>query len=162
LLQLPNVKALEARSVTVDFKESYPIVIVTPDQEEYGLNSQVNLNIRIINGGERVEHPFVETEVYTPYEDTIYSNIAGIPSLGVIEMGTLDETFVMPWGAPTGLYVASARFREDFNVISTGDATFNVTGGTGYTIIGAIMLIGAVIGVSFLGTKKYKDYKKLK
>jgi len=162
VILITDFKGLEARSVRIEFQESYPIVIVTPDQEEYKDYANIKLDIRVINGGEVVDYPFLETEVYTPYYDTIYSNIMPIKGLGVVETKNYEEAFNMPFGAPTGMYLASVRFREDFNVISTGEASFKFTGEGGYTIIGTIILITAVLGVSYLSFKRYKSYKNMR
>jgi len=157
---LDDFESLEARSVTVDFQESYPIVIVTPDREEYLIDGNVSLDIRIINGGESVDNPYLETEVYSPYEDTIYSNIRSINGIAAVAMSDEQESFNIPVGAPTGMYLASVRFREDFNVISTGDASFRVIGGGSFSAIGSLIVLAACAGLVYFVFRKYKEVKQ--
>jgi hypothetical protein len=111
--------------------ESYPTIIITPDRDRYNLNSPVSLEILVINGGERIEYPYLEVEIYTPGMDVIFTDIERLSEMEPLEKTEMYEKFVVPASAPAGMYVASARFREDFAVLASATGNFYVMGISG-------------------------------
>jgi hypothetical protein len=121
----------ELKTVTIIYKESYPTIIITPDRDRYNLNSPVSLEILVINGGERIEYPYLEIEIYTPGMDVVFTNIERLEEMDPLEKTSMYEKFVIPASAPAGMYVASARFREDFAVLASATGNFYVLGVSG-------------------------------
>jgi hypothetical protein len=119
------------KTVTVIYQESYPTIIITPDRDRYNLNSPVSLEILVINGGEKIDYPYLEIEIYTPGMDVIFTNIERLEDMEPLEKSELYEKFVIPASAPSGMYIASARFREDFAVLASATGNFYVMGVSG-------------------------------
>ncbi len=119
------------KTITVIYKESYPTIIITPDRDRYNLNSPVSLEILVINGGEKIDYPYLEVEIYTPGMDVIFTNIESLEGMEPLEKTETYEKFVIPAAAPSGMYVASARFREDFAVLASATGNFYVMGVSG-------------------------------
>ena len=130
-ITVDRMGAGELKTVTVIYQESYPTIIITPDRDRYNLNSPVSLDILVINGGEAIEYPYIEVEIYTPGMDVVFSNIEKLGEMEPLEKTELYEKFVIPAAAPSGMYVASARFREDFAVLADGTGNFYVMGVSG-------------------------------
>ena len=143
------------------YEESYPVVIITPDRDRYNLNSPVNMDILVINGGEKLKFPYVEMEIYTPDFSSIHSEIIDLGEMEPLEKSQLSERFVIPLNAPSGYYTATARFREGFTVLSEVTSTFYVAGAATGLPGGIDMIIVLVVAVSlfyFIG-KRFKGLK---
>ncbi len=121
----------DIKAVTVIYRESYPTIIVTPDRDRYNLNSPVGLEILVINGGDAVEYPYIELEIYTPGMDVIFTNMEKLQSLEPLEKTEMFERFIVPMNAPTGMYIASAKFREDFVTLASATGNFYIVGAGG-------------------------------
>ncbi len=143
------VRAGQLKTVTVIYKESYPTIIITPDRDRYNLNSPVSLEILVINGGEKIDYPYLEIEIYTPGMDVVFTNIAGLEKMEPLEKTKMYERFVIPATAPSGMYIASARFREDFAVLASATGNFYVMGigggGSQSLEIIVIILVSAIL-----------------
>lgn len=126
-----SMRAEQLKTITVVYVESYPTIIVTPDRDRYNLNSPVSLEILVINGGEEIEYPYLEVEIYTPGMDVIFTEIEKLEGMEPLEKTETYEKFVVPASAPSGMYVASAKFREDFAVLASGTGNFYVMGISG-------------------------------
>lgn len=151
-VMIPEMEAEGIKTVTIIYRESYPVIIVTPDRDRYELNSPVNLVILVINGGEKVNYPYLETEVYTPQMDLVYSSIQDLEGMEPLEKTEMTEKFVIPAVAPEGTYLANARFREDFTVIASGAGNFYVAGafaGGAQAVEAAIILMVVLILIYF-------------
>jgi hypothetical protein len=130
-ITVDRVSAGQLKTITVVYVESYPTIIITPDRDRYNLNSPVSLEILVINGGERIEYPYLEVEIYTPGMDVIFTDIERLSEMEPLEKTEMYEKFVVPASAPAGMYVASARFREDFAVLASATGNFYVMGISG-------------------------------
>lgn len=127
-IEIGEMEADGIRTITVLYEESYPAIIITSDKDRYTSDSPVGLAILVINGGEKIERPYFETEVFDPNLDTIHSSFTSLNSLEPLEKTESSEKFIIPAQAITGGYVANVRFREDFATISEGFANFYVLG----------------------------------
>jgi hypothetical protein len=116
------------KTISVVYKASYPTIIITPDRDRYNLESPVSLEILVINGGETIDYPYMEVEIYTPGMDVIYSNIERLKTIEPLEKTQMYEKFLIPASAPGGMYIASAKFREDFQVLASSTGNFFVVG----------------------------------
>lgn len=127
-ITIGEMEAEGVKTITVIYEEGYPAVIVTSDKDRYTADSPVGLAILVINGGERIDHPYFETEILDPRLDTVHSSFIDLNSLDPLEKTETTEKFAIPMEAITGSYVANVRFREDFTTISEGFANFYVLG----------------------------------
>ena len=126
---IPEFPANSLKEVSVLFKESYPLVIIKTDKGEYDSDDEVLITITVINGAEDVEHPFIETEVYSEGMDLVHSNILDLRALNPAETTEIEDAFQISTFMPTGAYVAGARFRGGIgSVISSGKTGFSVAG----------------------------------
>ena len=157
---IPEIKAGEMVSVNIIYKESYPVIIITPDRDRYDLESPVSLEILVINGGERLEYPYIETEVYTPYMDVIHSAIQDLEEMEPLEKTEVYEKFIIPINAPKGTYIATSKFREGFTTIASGTGNFIVAGITPGINIIDIALLFLVLALIYFSVKRIRYYKR--
>lgn len=127
-IDVPDMEGESMKTITITYTESYPAIVVTTDKERYKANNPVGMSILVINGGEELSHPFIETEVYDPRMDILHTSVVDIGSLEPLAKTETSQEFLVPMSAPTGMYVANVRFREDFATISQGVANFYVLG----------------------------------
>jgi len=163
VVMIPNLDSQGLRTVTVTYKASYPTVIITSDKSQYNANSSVGLSILVINGGEKIRSPYIETEVYSSYKDQIYSTMINLDELQPLEKTETYEKFALPSSSPTGMYTAHARFREDFAIISQGSTSFFVSGVRESVLYNfeVIVLVAAGIALIYLSYRRYKSIKRL-
>ena len=147
------------KTVIVIYKESYPTIIITPDRDRYDLNAPVNLEILIINGGDKIEYPYIEIEIYTPQMDVMFTTIEKLEEMEPLEKTEMYEKFVIPAYAPGGMYLASARFRENFVTLASATGNFFVTGGVGVSIPESVQILIVVIVILVLG---YVSIKRIR
>jgi len=83
------------KTITVIYKESYPTIIITPDRDRYDLDSPVGLEILVINGGDKIEYPYIEVEIYTPGMDVMFSTIERLDEMEPLEKTEVYEKFVI-------------------------------------------------------------------
>ena len=157
-ITIPDIEPEGLKTVTIIYQESYPTIIITPDRDRYDLNSPVGLEILVINGGDKIEYPYVEVEIYTPGMDVIYSNMEDLESLEPLEKTELFEKFIIPAAAPTGTYVAAAKFREDFVTLASTTGNFYVVGAGAAMSEAVQTMIIVIVG----GLLLYLSYKRLK
>ncbi len=157
-----DIKSEGMKSVNIIYKQSYPTIIVTPEKDEFLVGSPVGLNILVINGGEEIDYPYLEIEIYTPGMDIIESDIKKIEKLQPLEKTELTERYFLPVSAPTGLYLASVSFREDFATLASGTGQFFLTGSEeGLTQTwGWILLLIVIILMGFLSFKRLQSVRK--
>lgn len=128
IVEISEFAAGELKAIRVVYIGSYPIIIVKTDRDEYETGAPIGMSILVINGGEGVDKPYFQTEVYDPRGNMVRSIVTEGNSLKRLEKGELDQEFTIPTGAVTGLYAANVRFREDYAVLATGSANFQVRG----------------------------------
>ena len=154
----------DIKTISILYKASYPTIIITPDRDRYDLSAPVNLEILVINGGESIEYPYLEVEIYTPGMDVIYSNMEKLKNMEPLEKTQNYEKFVIPANAPGGMYVASAKFREDFTVLASGTGNFFVVG-AGVSTPAALQII-AVLSVTlvlvYFSLKRFRETRRTK
>ena len=157
-----DIKSEGMKSVNIIYKQSYPTIIVTPEKDEFLVGSPIGLNILVINGGEEIDYPYLEIEIYTPGMDIIASDIKKIEKLQPLEKTELTERYFLPVSAPTGLYLASVSFREDFVTLASGTGQFFLTGSEkGLTQTwGWILLLIVIILMGFLSFKRIQSVRK--
>jgi hypothetical protein len=152
------------KTISVIYKASYPTIIITPDRDRYDLSAPVNLEILVINGGETIEYPYLEVEIYTPGMDVIYSNLEKLRTMEPLEKTQNYQKFVIPANAPGGMYVASAKFRQDFTVLASGTGNFLVVG-AGVSTPEALQII-AVLSVTvvlvYFSLKRLREFRRTK
>ncbi|RLG13705.1 MAG: hypothetical protein DRN71_04345 [Candidatus Nanohalarchaeota archaeon] len=128
-IPLPAFDKNSIQAIKITYKESYPTIIITPDRTRYDSGQVSGLEILVINGGEKIEDPYFEAEIYTEQLDMIYADILKLgKSLDPLEKTTLFTKWKIPLNAPTGKYIANVRFREDFATISESSINFYVLG----------------------------------
>ncbi|RKY41197.1 MAG: hypothetical protein DRP85_06970 [Candidatus Makaraimicrobium thalassicum] len=155
---IPRLGANTVLSLSVTYKQSYPTVIITPDRTRYDSGDIANLEILIINGGEKIENPSLETEIYTEDMDLVYADIIRLEkSLKPLEKTELSAKFLLPVNAPTGKYIANIRFSEDMTTITDSTINFYVLGMKGDSSGSAKILIIVLIGAVLI----YFAYKRL-
>jgi len=155
---IPRLGANTVLSLTTTYRQSYPTVIITPDRTRYDSGDIANLEILIINGGEIIENPSFETEIYTEDMDLVYADIIRLEkSLEPLEKTELSTKFLLPMNAPTGQYIANIRFSEDMTTITDSTINFYVLGMKGDSSSSAKVLIIVIIGVVLI----YFAYKRL-
>ncbi len=157
-----DLEAGGMKSVNIIYKQSYPTIIVTPEKDEFSVGSPVGLNILVINGGDDVYYPYLEIEIYTPGMDVIESDILKISSMEPLEKTELTEEYFLPVSAPTGMYLATARFRENFATLASGTGQFFLTGGErGLSQTwGSILLMIVIIIMGYLSYNRLKSVEK--
>jgi hypothetical protein len=152
----------EIKTIAMEYKESYPIIIITPSRDRYDLNSPVDLNILVINGGEKLQYPYLELEVYTPEMELVYSAVKDMAKLDPLEKTEMTEKFKIPSVAPAGTYIVEARFSENFAVIAQGTGNFYVTGTAGidlgmFEVVIVVVLAGVLM---YFSTRRLIDVRK--
>ncbi len=157
---IPEIAAKGFEEIIVKYKDTYPRIIVTPSRDNYDPDSEVSLEILVIHGGEQIDYPYIETEVYTPDKELVYANIRQLDKLDPISRTNISETFKVPLGATSGKYIAEARLRNDMSTLATGTGNFYVSGGAGGIAewMSYLMLLIA-LGILYLGVKRIRDAK---
>ncbi|GEM_PF-1080479 len=159
-ITIPEIGPEEMMSITVIYSESYPTIIVTPDRDRYNLNAPVNLEVLVVNGGDRVEYPYVELDVYTPHMASIHSNIQKLEDLEPLEKTELFEKFIIPAAAPTGTYITNAKFREDFATLASYTGNFYVVGaGPESNLFNAVGII-VILAIIYLVYRRVRSVKR--
>jgi len=163
-LTIPEVKAKQAFSVLLQYRESYPVVIITTDKDNYEAGTPVGFSVLVINGGETVDHPYVESEIYSPNLDLMYSSVQGSKPLAPVERSELKDLFFIPSTAPTGNYLVSARFREDFATITQGTGRFYVIGSNGpdFLVLGYLLILVFTILTLYSSLKRVREIRASK
>ena len=148
--------------MNIVYKQPYPTIIVTPEKDEYRAGSPVGLNILVINGGEEIKYPYLEIEIYTPGMSVIESDIKKIESLQPLEKTELTEEYFIPVSAPTGMYLATARFRKDMVTLASGTGQFFLTGGEAgiSEVWGSILLLIVLIIMGYLSYRRIESVRK--
>ncbi len=155
---IPRLDANTVMSLSIIYKQSYPTVIITPDRTRYDSGEIANLEILIINGGEKIENPSIETEIFTEDMDLVYADIIRLESsLKPLEKTELSTKFLLPMNAPTGKYLANIRFSEDMTIITENTIDFYVLGIKSESSSSAKVLIIVLIGAVLI----YFAYKRL-
>ena len=155
---IPRLGANTVLSLSVTYRQSYPTVIITPDRTRYDSGDIANLEILIINGGEIIENPSFETEIYTEDMDLVYADIIRLEkSLKPLEKTELSSKFLLPMNAPTGRYIANIRFSEDMTTVTESTINFYVLGIKGDSSSSAKVLIIVLIGAVLI----YFAYRRL-
>jgi hypothetical protein len=161
-----TVDSMEAdgmKTITVIYEESYPTIIITPDRDRYDLNAPVNLEILVINGGDEIEYPYLEVEIYTPQMDVIFTNIEKLEGMEPLEKTETYEKFVIPAYAPGGMYIASAKFREDFVTLASATGNFLVMGSGGAGIpesVQVLIVIIVILVLAYFSIKRVREVRK--
>jgi hypothetical protein len=150
------------KTISIIYKASYPTIIITPDRDRYDLSAPVSLEILVINGGETIEYPYLEIEIYTPGMDVIYSNLDRLSTMEPLEKTQNYERFVIPANAPGGMYVASAKFREDFTVLASGTGNFLVLGPSVTTpeALQIIAVLSVTLVLVYFSLKRLKEVRR--
>ncbi|MCK4429161.1 MAG: hypothetical protein KAU95_02205, partial [Candidatus Aenigmarchaeota archaeon] len=148
------------KEIIIKYKQSYPKIIITPNKNRYDLNSTVTLDILVIHGGEELAYPYIETEIYTPGRQLVYSNIQELGRLEAIDKTNISELFRVPMGAPTGKYIAQARMRTDLATLATGTGNFYIVGAAGYTNTFTYLILFFALAVLYMSVKRLYFVKK--
>lgn len=155
---IQRLDANTVMSLSILYKQSYPTIIITPDRTRYDSGEISNLEILIINGGEKLEHPSIETEVFTEDMELIYADIMRLEkSLKPLETTDISTKFLLPMNAPTGRYIANVRFSEDSIPITDSSINFYVLGMKGDPSSNIKVFILVILGAILI----YFTYKRL-
>ena len=128
-IHIPSFDKNSIKTLKITYKESYPTIIITLDRTRYDSGKIASLEILVINGGEKIEDPYFEAEIYTEQQELVYADILKLEkSLEPLEKTTLFTKWKIPLNAPTGKYIANVRFREDFATISESTINFYILG----------------------------------
>jgi len=109
------------------------------------------MSILVINGGETLTHPYLEAEVYDSNMDTLETLMIDIGSLEPLAKTETTQTFMIPMSAPTGMYIANVKFREDFATISQGVANFYVLGSRMANLRTIEIFLIVILGMLLIG-----------
>jgi len=157
---IPQIPAKGLKEIVVKYKQSYPKIIITPDKTSYSLDSPVGLDILVIHGGDVIDYPYIETEVYTPDKELVYANIQQLGKLEPIAKTNLYEQFNIPLGASSGRYIAEARLRSDMATLATGTGNFYVSGAeSGIAGWVTYLLLLLALGVLYFGVRRIRSAK---
>jgi len=155
-IAIPDIEAEGMKTVTIIYQESYPVIIITPDRDRYDLNSPANLEILVINGGEKLYYPHIETEVYTPFMDVVYSSIQSLDEMDPLEKTELYEKFMIPAVAPSGKYIANVKFREGFSTVASGTGYFTVMGIPPALNVLDVLILILIIALLYFSAKRIR------
>jgi len=156
-IHLPAFDKNSVQAIKITYKESYPTIIITPDRSRYDSGQVSSLEILVINGGEKIEDPYFEAEIYTEQLDLVYADILKLGnSLDPLEKTSLFTKWKIPLNAPTGRYIANVRFREDFATISESSINFYVLGNRSSDTNNIALLILIIAGAAII----YVLYKR--
>jgi hypothetical protein len=155
---IPEMASKALEEIILKYKDTYPRIIVTPSRESYDLDSEVSLDILVIHGGEQIDYPYIETEVYTSDKELVYANIRQLDKLDPISKTNISERFKVPLGATSGKYVAEARLRTDMDTLAVGTGNFYVSGTESAVAawMSYLMLVIA-LGVLYFGVKRIRS-----
>ncbi|MFH1432161.1 MAG: hypothetical protein ABIG84_03005 [archaeon] len=159
MIHLGDFEKNSVKTIKITYKESYPTIIITPDRTRYDSGKIASLEILVINGGEKIEDPYFETEIYTEQLDLMYADILKLQtSLEPLEKSSLATKWKIPLNAPTGKYLANVRFREDFATISESSINFYVLGerSSKSNILTILLIILGASIIYFLYTRHKK------
>lgn len=151
------------KTVTIIYKESFPTIIITPDRDKYDLEAPVNLEILVINGGDEIDYPYVEIEIYTPQMDVMFTEIERLDQMEPLEKTEMYEKFLIPAYAPGGMYIASAKFREDFVTLASATGNFLVVGGAGVGIpesVQILIVLIVIIVLAYFSIRRLREVRK--
>ncbi|NOQ56130.1 MAG: hypothetical protein GQ477_04995 [Nanohaloarchaea archaeon] len=142
---IPEMEGDGLKTITVIYEQAYPTIIVNPKNDRYDSGMPGYLEILIINGGDKIEQPYLESEIYTQDMELIHLNIHALDNLEPLEKTELSEKFVIPMSSPTGMYIANIKFKDDFTTLAATTGQFYVTGATstGLRVIETLLLIMA-------------------
>jgi hypothetical protein len=71
------------------------------------------------------------------------------------------EKFVIPANAPGGMYVASAKYKEDFNVLASTTGNFFVVGPAGTPqAVQMVIVLSVAISLAYISFKRLKEARK--
>jgi hypothetical protein len=159
-----GIEASGMKTISVIYKASYPAIIITPDRDRYDLSAPVNLEILVINGGDTIEYPYMEIEIYTPGMDVIYSNLDRLKTMEPLEKTQNYEKFVIPANAPGGMYVATAKLRQDFNVLASATGNFFVVGEGVSTpqAVQMILVLSVALSLAYFSFRRLKEVRRTK
>ncbi|MFP4116765.1 MAG: hypothetical protein ACLFTY_01990 [Candidatus Aenigmatarchaeota archaeon] len=148
--------AKELDTITVTYKQPYPTIIVTPEQDVYEAEGEVNVSVLVINGGDKIDDPKIETALYGPDMRTVESEIKSLDSMEPLEETELTEEYVLSTHVPSGEYLAEVRFREDFATLATGTGRFYVESGFSSSSgpVTAALIIFALLGAGYVTYKR--------
>ena len=95
--------------------------------------------------------------------DVIFSTIEKLDIMAPLEKTEMYEKFVIPSYAPGGMYLASARFREDFTTLASGTGNFLVVGGAGIGIpesVQILIVLMVIVILSFFSLRRIREVRK--
>jgi hypothetical protein len=157
---VPQMPAQGMKEIVIVYKQAYPTIIITPNKDSYGLDSEVMLDILVIHGGEEISYPFIETEVYTQDKVMVYANVQNLERLEPISRTSISEQFRVPMGAPSGRYIAESRLKSDMATLATGTGNFYVSGtASAYAAWVNYIILLLCAGVLYVGVKRLKPQK---
>ena len=140
---VPEMEGEGLKTITIIYEQAYPTIIVNPKNDRYDSGTPGYLEILIINGGDKIDQAYLESEIYTQDMELIHLNIQTLAALEPLEKTELSETFMIPMSSPTGMYIANVKFKEDFTTLAATTGQFYVTGATstGLRVIETLLLI---------------------
>ena len=140
---IPEMEGEGLKTITIIYEQAYPTIIVNPKNDRYDSGTPGYLEILIINGGDKIDQAYLESEIYTQDMELIHLNIQTLAALEPLEKTELSETFMIPMSSPTGMYIANVKFKEDFTTLAATTGQFYVTGATstGLRVIETLLLI---------------------
>lgn len=160
-VMIDEVSSDDLETITVTYKQPYPTIIVTPEKDSFDLDSPINISVLVINGGQDIKYPKIETEIYAPGMEVVKSEVKQLDEMKPLEETEMSEKYVLSGNLPSGEYIANVRFREDFATLASGSGKFYVKGafGSGNNTIPAIILLLAIGGLSYLSYKRIKEVR---
>ncbi|MBW6461795.1 MAG: hypothetical protein K0B07_02005 [DPANN group archaeon] len=140
---IPAMEGEGLATVTIIYEQAYPTIIVNPKNDKYDSGTSGYLEILIINGGDKIDQAYLESEIYTQDMELIHINVQTLAALEPLEKTELSEKFMIPMSSPTGMYIANVKFKEDFTTLAATTGQFYVTGATstGLRVIETLLLI---------------------
>ncbi len=159
-LIIEDVPAKDLKTLVLTYKQPYPTIIVTPEQDIYEADGPVDLRVLVINGGEKIDNPKIELALYSPEMRTVFSEVKELDGLEPLEETEMTETYILDEHIPEGEYLAEVRFREDFATLATGTGKFYVESafGPGGPIT-TILILLAIAGAVYVSYKRIKSIR---
>ncbi|MBW6451877.1 MAG: hypothetical protein K0B02_04055 [DPANN group archaeon] len=159
---IPAIEAEGLRTISIIYKQSYPTIIVNTKNSKYDSGTPGYLEILIINGGDNIEKPYIESEIYTQDLELIHLNIQQLEDLEPLEKTEFSEKFIIPLSAPSGMYIANIKFKEDFTTLAETTGQFYVTGAKASTGLNALYTLILLLAGGFLAVYLNKRIIKTK
>ena len=149
-IKIPEIKALENKTVDILYKEKPPILKMYTDKLEYSNDEKINLTLIVVPSERR---GYIEIEINGPGEllNTVYVDVLPLEK---IKERTNLEIWLNQY--PGGNYTIYSYYKSNFQPILIAKETFSVSGAELFEIPWIVFLLIVVVIVALLIRKIYR------